>query len=108
MHMVVSYLSRLVAGSPPRRLGFDPALGHVGFVVDEVTLQQMFSECCILIWNSGVRTVGLRVAGVANRHDLTQPRELIICVSIIALSHRLDSTTDNVVFISSRRSTQEF
>jgi hypothetical protein len=38
------YLSRLVAGSPPRRPGFEPRSGHVGLVVDKVALGQVFSE----------------------------------------------------------------
>jgi hypothetical protein len=37
-------LRRLVDGFPPRRLGFDPRSGHVGFLVDKVTLRQVFSE----------------------------------------------------------------
>jgi hypothetical protein len=31
----------LVAGSPPQRPGFEPRLGHVGFVVNKVTLEQV-------------------------------------------------------------------
>jgi hypothetical protein len=38
----LSGLSRLVAGLPPRRPGFDPGLVHVGFVVDKVALGQVF------------------------------------------------------------------
>jgi hypothetical protein len=34
----------LVAGFPPRRPGFEPGPGHVGFVVDKVALGQVFSE----------------------------------------------------------------
>jgi hypothetical protein len=37
-------LKRLVAGFPPRRPGFNPRSGHVGFVVDKVALGQVFSE----------------------------------------------------------------
>jgi hypothetical protein len=37
-------LKRLVAGFPPRRSGFKPGSSHVGFVVDKVTLGQVFSE----------------------------------------------------------------
>jgi hypothetical protein len=33
-----------VAGFPPRRPGFEPWSGHVGFVVDKVVLGQVFSE----------------------------------------------------------------
>jgi hypothetical protein len=34
----------LVAGFPPRRPGFEPGYGQVGFVVDKVALGQVFSE----------------------------------------------------------------
>jgi hypothetical protein len=37
-------LRRLVAGFPPRRPGFDPSSGHVGFLVETVALGQVFSE----------------------------------------------------------------
>jgi hypothetical protein len=37
-------LKRLVAGFPPRRPGFKPGSGHVGFVVDKVAPGQVFSE----------------------------------------------------------------
>jgi hypothetical protein len=36
-------LKRLVAGFPPRRPGFNPGSGQVGFVVDKVS-GQVFSE----------------------------------------------------------------
>jgi hypothetical protein len=35
---------RLVAGFPPRRPGFQPGLRHVGFVVNRVAMEQVFSE----------------------------------------------------------------
>jgi hypothetical protein len=38
------YLKRLVAGFPPRRSGFNPGSGQVGFVVDIVAPVQVFSE----------------------------------------------------------------
>jgi hypothetical protein len=38
----VPRLRRLVAGLPPRRPGFDPGSVHVGFVVDKVSLGQVF------------------------------------------------------------------
>jgi hypothetical protein len=38
----VPWLRRLVAGLLPRRLGFDSESVHVGFVVDKVTLGQVF------------------------------------------------------------------
>jgi hypothetical protein len=38
-----TYLEWL-ADFPPRRPGFDPSFGNVGFVVDEVALGQVFSE----------------------------------------------------------------
>ena len=40
--MAVPWLRRLVAGLPPLRHGFDPESVHVGFVVDEVALWQVF------------------------------------------------------------------
>jgi hypothetical protein len=40
----VPKLRLLVAGFPPRRPGFEPRSGHVGFVVDKVALGQVFSE----------------------------------------------------------------
>jgi hypothetical protein len=39
-----STYKRLAAGFPPRRPGFEPGSGHVGFVVDKVALGQVFSE----------------------------------------------------------------
>jgi hypothetical protein len=39
----VSYLKGLVAGFPPPLSGFASGQ-HVGFVVDKVTLEQVFSE----------------------------------------------------------------
>jgi hypothetical protein len=43
------YIGRAIAKAvsrwlPPRRPGFDPRSDHVGFVVDKVTLGQVFSE----------------------------------------------------------------
>jgi hypothetical protein len=32
------YIKRLVAGFPPRRPGFEPGSGQVGFVVDKMAL----------------------------------------------------------------------
>jgi hypothetical protein len=38
----VAWLRRLVVGLPPRRPGFDLGSVHVGFLVDNVTLEQVF------------------------------------------------------------------
>ena len=38
------WLRRLVTGLSPRRPGFDSGSVHVGFVVDKVTLGQVFSR----------------------------------------------------------------
>jgi hypothetical protein len=38
----VPWLRRLAAGLPPRKPGFDPGPVHVGFVVDKVSLGQVF------------------------------------------------------------------
>jgi hypothetical protein len=43
---------RLIAGFPPRRPGFVPWSGHVGFVVDIVALGQVFSEYFGFLWQS--------------------------------------------------------
>jgi hypothetical protein len=40
--MAVPWLRRLVAGLSPRRLGFDPGLVPVGFVLDKVALEKVF------------------------------------------------------------------
>jgi hypothetical protein len=37
-HKSISQLRQLIAGFPPQRPGFEPRSGHVGFVVDKVTL----------------------------------------------------------------------
>jgi hypothetical protein len=37
-------IKRWVAGFPPRQRGFEPGSGQVGFVVDKVALEQVFSE----------------------------------------------------------------
>jgi hypothetical protein len=42
--MAPPQLKRLVAGFPPRRPGFDPGSGQVGFVVNKVALGRVFSE----------------------------------------------------------------
>jgi hypothetical protein len=42
--MAAPYLKRLVAGFPLRWHGFKPGSSHVGFVVDKVGLEQVFSE----------------------------------------------------------------
>jgi hypothetical protein len=40
--MAVPWLRWLVAGLSPRSSGFDPGSVHVGFVVDKVTMGQVF------------------------------------------------------------------
>jgi Na+-translocating ferredoxin:NAD+ oxidoreductase RnfC subunit len=42
--MAAPYFRRLDPGLPPLRPGFQPESVHVGFVVDEVPLGQVFSE----------------------------------------------------------------
>jgi hypothetical protein len=84
----VPWLKRLVAGFPPRRPGFDPRSGHVGFVVDKVALGQVFSEyfgfpCQHPIHqlphnhhlSSGAGTIGQILADVPSGLSLTLPRE---------------------------------
>jgi hypothetical protein len=38
------YLRGLVAGFPPRQTTFEITSSHVGYMVDEVALEQVFSE----------------------------------------------------------------
>jgi hypothetical protein len=75
---VMPQLRRLVTGFPPRRPEFKPGSGHVGFVVDELALGQVFSEYfgfpCQLAFHlllhnyhdlsSGAGTIGQTVAAV--------------------------------------------
>jgi hypothetical protein len=42
--MAMPQLTRLVAGFPSRRHGFEPGSDNVGFVVDKVALGQVFPE----------------------------------------------------------------
>jgi hypothetical protein len=41
-NIFMALFRRLVAGFPPRRPGFNPRSGYVGFVVDEMALRQGF------------------------------------------------------------------
>jgi hypothetical protein len=41
---MTSMLRRLAVSFPPQRPGFNSRLDHMGFVVNEVTLGQVFSE----------------------------------------------------------------
>jgi hypothetical protein len=86
------YGGKLVAGFPPWRPRFDPRSFHVGFVVDKVTLGQVFSKyfgfpCQFsLHWllhiyhhlSSGTGTIGQTVADVqSGRLSLTPPQETL-------------------------------
>jgi hypothetical protein len=84
----VPYLRPLVANFPPRRPGFEPRSGHVGFVVDKVALGQVFSEYFgfpfqfsfhrllhIHHLSFGAGTIGQLVADVPSGLSLTQPQE---------------------------------
>jgi hypothetical protein len=78
---------RLVAGFPPRRPGFDLSSGHVGFVVDKVTLGQVLSEYfdfpCQFSFHrllhthlsSEAGTVGQIVGNVPSGLSLTSPQQ---------------------------------
>jgi hypothetical protein len=83
----VPWLRLLVASFPPRRPGFDPRSGQVGFVVDNVSLGQVFSENfgfpCQFSFHrllhthyhlsSGTGTVGQTVADVPSGISITPP-----------------------------------
>jgi hypothetical protein len=81
-------MRRLVAGFPPRRPGFEPWSGHMGFVVDKVALAQLlfrvvlfpmpalippvapYSSSIIRVWYNGPVA-----AAVPNGLSLTPPQE---------------------------------
>jgi hypothetical protein len=84
----VPWLRRLVAGFPPRRPVFDPKSGHMGFVVDNAALGQVFSEYfgfpCQFSFHrllhihhlsSGAGTIGQLVADVPSGLSLPTPRK---------------------------------
>jgi hypothetical protein len=84
----VSQLRRLVTGFPPRRPGFEPRSGPVGFVVNKVALEQVFSEYfgfpCQFSFHrllhtyhlsSGAGIIGQTVADVPSGLSLTPPQE---------------------------------
>jgi hypothetical protein len=84
--LAVPYLRELVAGFPPRRPGFEPWSGHVGFLVHKVALGQIFFDYigfpCQLSFHrllhihhppsSGAGTIDQLVADVPS---LTPPQE---------------------------------
>jgi hypothetical protein len=85
----VPQLRRLVAGFPPRRPGFELRSDHMGFVVDEVTTGQVFSEyfdfpckfsCHQMLHahhlSSGVGTIGQLVVDIPSGLSLTPPQKL--------------------------------
>jgi hypothetical protein len=82
----VPKLWRLVADFPPRRPGFQPRSGHVGFVVNKVALGQVFSKYlgfpCQFSFHrllhthhlsSGPGTIGQLVVDVPSGLSLTPP-----------------------------------
>jgi hypothetical protein len=97
------WLRRLVAGFPPRRPGFEPRSGHVGFVVDKVTLGEVFSEYFgfprqslfhrllhTRHLSSGAGTIGQLVADAPSGLSLTPPQETIkkVCRTLCKQSYR--------------------
>jgi hypothetical protein len=100
-YKAVPYLRRLVSGFPPRRPGFEPRSGHVGFVVDKVELGQVFSEYFGLpcqfsfhrllhihhLLSSGSGTKGKFVADVPSGLSLTPPQENTCYIWWLLLLH---------------------
>jgi hypothetical protein len=43
-HKLGRAIAKAVTGFPPRRPGYDPRSGHVGFMVHKVPLEQVFPE----------------------------------------------------------------
>jgi hypothetical protein len=76
---------------PPRRPGIEPSLRHVGFVVEKVALEKVFSEDfgfpCQFSFHrllhihhhlsSGAGTIGQLVTDVPSGLSLTPPQELL-------------------------------
>jgi hypothetical protein len=80
------WLRRLVTGFPSRRPAFESKSGHVGFMVDKVAPEQVFSEyfgfLCQFSFHrllhthhlsSGAGTIGQLVADVPSGLSLTPP-----------------------------------
>jgi hypothetical protein len=77
-----------VAGFPTRWPGFDPRSDHVGFVVDKMTAEQVFSEyygfSCHFSFHQmihthlsfGAGTIGQLVADVPSGLSLAPPHEI--------------------------------
>jgi hypothetical protein len=86
--MAVPWLRRLIADFLPRRPGFDPRSGHVGFVVDRVIVGQVFSEyfgfpcqfsfhqLLLTHLSSGAHTIDHLVADVPSGLSFTPPHEI--------------------------------
>jgi hypothetical protein len=85
---ISAHFSFVLTPFPPRRPGFDPRSGHLGFVVDKVVLGQVFSEYfgfpCQSSFHrllhthhlsSGAGTTGQILADVPSGLSLTPPRE---------------------------------
>jgi hypothetical protein len=89
----MSYLRRLVVDFPPWRSGFEPRSDHLGFVVDKVTLRQVFSEYfrfpCQLLFQRLLHTLHhhhhhhhqLLGAGITNSVELSTTREAASCAA---------------------------
>jgi hypothetical protein len=110
----VPKLRRLVTGFPPRRPGFEPRSGHVGFVVDKVALWQVSSEYfgCPHQFSfdrllhshhhhhlsSGADTVGEVVTDVQSGLSLTPPQEETVLLFSKTPYVLLFPTRSNVYF----------
>jgi hypothetical protein len=73
----VPWLRRLAAALPIRRPGFDPGSVQVGFVVDKVTLGQVFPEY-----------FGLPLSISFHRCCITRKMAIIIIIIIIIRLHK--------------------
>jgi hypothetical protein len=68
---VVPWFRRLIAGFSPRRTGFAPVSVHLGFVVDKVTMGQVFFRVLHVLISSGVWKI-------CGRNSETQSRPLVV------------------------------
>jgi hypothetical protein len=105
----------LVTGFPPRRPGFEPGSGHVGFMVYKVARGQVFSEYfgfpCLssfhqLLHNhhhlsSGAGTIGQLVAAVPSGLSLTSREKNKSFIRILeAMGSSLDRDIPPGIFYS--------
>jgi hypothetical protein len=109
----VPYFRQLVVGFPPRRPGFEPKSGHVGFLVNKVTLRQVFPEYFGFLYQfpfhrtlhthhhiwSGAGTTDQTVTAVPSRLSLSSSQEIKTHGGVIKLISYVHPSTLKMVAI---------